>query len=141
MMLRADLLAVLPGVRHGFFTREGGVSQGPWATLNVGLRNGDLPESVAENRARAAVALRLRPEQLVTARQVHGVTALVVAEAARGQGIGRALMAAAETWAVERGCVLLEVTSNRRRVDAHAFYERLGYEATSFRFAKALSPT
>lgn len=78
MMLRADLLAGLPGVRHGFFTREGGVSQGVWASLNVGLRNGDAPEAVALNRARAAAALGLRPEQLVTARQVHGATALVV---------------------------------------------------------------
>ena len=69
---------------------------------------------------------------------VARVTALVVDDRARGQGIGRALMEAAERWGSERGCVLLEVTSNRRRTDAHAFYERLGYEATSFRFAKPL---
>ena len=70
---------------------------------------------------------------------VGRVTSLVVDERARGQGIGRALMHEAERWATERGCVLLEVTSNRRRTDAHAFYERLGYEATSFRFARALA--
>ena len=78
MMLHADLLMSLPGVRHGFFTREGGVSRGPWASLNTGLRNGDAPEAVAENRARAASALGVTPERLVTARQVHGATALVV---------------------------------------------------------------
>ena len=69
---------------------------------------------------------------------VGRVTSLVIDERARGQGIGRALMQEAERWATERGCVLLEVTSNRRRTEAHAFYERLGYEGTSFRFARAL---
>lgn len=70
---------------------------------------------------------------------VGRVTALVVDPAARGRGVGRALMDAAERWAVARGCVLMEVTSNRRRTDAHAFYERLGYAATSFRFARDLT--
>lgn len=67
---------------------------------------------------------------------VGRVTALVVDATFRGRGIGRALMESAERWAVERGCVLLEVTSNQRRVDAHSFYEGLGYERTSFRFAR-----
>ena len=70
---------------------------------------------------------------------VGRVTALVVDPVARGRGVGRALMDAAERWAVARGCVLMEVTSNRRRTDAHAFYERLGYAATSFRFARDLA--
>ena len=66
---------------------------------------------------------------------VGRVSALVVDSTVRGRGIGRALMAAAEQWAAERGCVLMEVTSNMRRADAHRFYEGLGYERTSFRFA------
>lgn len=69
---------------------------------------------------------------------VGRLTALVVAEGARGGGVGRALVAAAEERLAARGCALVEVTSNRRRTDAHAFYERLGYEVTSLRFWKRL---
>ena len=68
------------------------------------------------------------------------ITALVVDEGARGQGVGGALVNAAEARFAARGCVLVEVTSNQRRTDAHAFYERLGYTATSLRFGKQLTP-
>jgi GNAT superfamily N-acetyltransferase len=56
------------------------------------------------------------------------IVALVVAEAHRGNGIGRRLMEAAEAVAREHGCVTVELSSAVRRADAHAFYERLGYE-------------
>lgn len=71
-------------------------------------------------------------------RPVGRITALVVDARVRGQGTGRALVAAAEAALDAAGCGLLEITSNRRRVDAHAFYERLGYEPTGVRFAKTL---
>ena len=73
-------------------------------------------------------------------RPVGRITALVVDAAERGRGIGRALVAAAEAELTRAGCGLLEITSNARRVDAHAFYERLGYTRTSLRFMKPLSP-
>jgi GNAT superfamily N-acetyltransferase len=66
------------------------------------------------------------------------ITALVVDESARGRGIGRALVAAAEGASIRDGCGMLEVTSNVRRADAHAFYERLGYDRSSYRFVKLL---
>ncbi len=70
---------------------------------------------------------------------VGRLTMLVVTQRARGQGVGRALVAAAERRLAQRGCALVEVTSHRRLKRAHGFYERLGYEATSVRFGKAIA--
>lgn len=69
---------------------------------------------------------------------VGRITSLVVDQPVRGQGIGRSLVAAAESLLTQAGCGLLEVTSNTSRIDAHAFYESLGYERTSIRVVKDL---
>ncbi|HET8606840.1 MAG TPA: GNAT family N-acetyltransferase [Gaiellaceae bacterium] len=61
---------------------------------------------------------------------------LVVADGRRSGGIGAALVAELERVARERGADSLELTCNRRRADAHRFYEREGFERTSFKFAK-----
>jgi len=75
-ILRSALLTGLPGVRHGFFTREGGVSEGVYASLNVGLGSGDDPQAVIENRARAAAAFGVEAAQLVTCYQIHSAVAV-----------------------------------------------------------------
>jgi GNAT superfamily N-acetyltransferase len=69
---------------------------------------------------------------------VAKVSALVVDEAARRQGVGEQLMALAEHQARERGCILLFLTTAERRKDAHAFYRKLGLEETGRRFVKTL---
>jgi YfiH family protein len=70
-ILQAASLRALPRVRHAFFTREGGVSDGVYASLNGGPGSDDAPAKVAENRARMAAALGVAPDHLLTAYQVH----------------------------------------------------------------------
>jgi YfiH family protein len=70
-MLQAPSLSKLARIRHGFFTRGGGVSQGVYASLNGGTGSNDAPDKVAENRARMAAALGVSPDRLLTAYQIH----------------------------------------------------------------------
>jgi polyphenol oxidase len=70
-MIRAASLSGLAGIRHAFFTRAGGVSDGIYQSLNGGIGSHDAPANVAENRARMAAALGLAPERLLTALQTH----------------------------------------------------------------------
>jgi len=79
MLLQARSLADLPGIRHAFFTREGGVSEGIYASLNGGTGSDDDPARVAENRARMAQALDVAPDRLVGVYQIHSPD-VVVAE-------------------------------------------------------------
>ena len=66
------------GVRHGFFTRRGGVSSGPFSSLNCSLSSTDNRDAVLENRARAARVLGAAPDALVGLVQVHGADVAVV---------------------------------------------------------------
>lgn len=64
-------LAALPGIRHGFFGRRGGVSTGDFASLNMSLSQGDKPNLVLENRRQAAGLLGFPLENLALVKQVH----------------------------------------------------------------------
>jgi GNAT superfamily N-acetyltransferase len=78
-------------------------------------------------------------DSLVTDTHVE-VAGLVIDEAHRGSGFGRALMQRAEQWAVEQGCSAVRLRSNVVRAQAHAFYHGLGYEIikTQHAFGKSL---
>src|ERR1700761_4312371 len=77
MMIEASTLA-FDGIRHGFFTREGGVSGGLYASLNGGVGSKDDAGHVGENRARMAGALGVTPERFLTAFQIHSPQVIVV---------------------------------------------------------------
>lgn len=68
------------GVRHAFFSRQGGVSTGIYSSLNCSFGSGDAAEAVARNRALAMEMVDRRPETLVTVYQVHSARAVVVDE-------------------------------------------------------------
>jgi YfiH family protein len=74
----ADCLTVLPGISHGFFTRQGGTSRGIYQSLNCGAGSNDDRVSVLQNRARVAHHLGSPHGDVVTLYQVHSATALVV---------------------------------------------------------------
>jgi YfiH family protein len=78
-MLEASSLSSLAGIRHGFFTRDGGVSSGIYASLNGGVGSSDAPDQVAENRARMAATLGVARDCLLTCYQVHSPD-VVIAE-------------------------------------------------------------
>jgi len=86
--VRCDLLEG-DAISHGFTTRQGGLSDGPYASLNITRSRGDSPEHVAENRERVRAALDL--DYLAFASQVHGRAVAVVEEAPLGeQPVGEA---------------------------------------------------
>jgi YfiH family protein len=77
MKIEAEAMS-LPGIRHGFFTRHGGVSEGPYGSLNIGLGSKDDPRRVIENRGRVADAMEVSRDRLVTLWQHHSDVTLIV---------------------------------------------------------------
>lgn len=71
MTFGSSLLSAVPGLRHAFFTREGGVSTGLYASLNGGVGSHDDAAHVTENRRRMAEHLGVQPAQFLTAFQIH----------------------------------------------------------------------
>ena len=78
-MIKAPALDALSGVRHGFFTRRGGVSQGLYDSLNGGYGSNDDEIAVTENRRRAVAQLGLGDAPLCTVYQCHGADCVTVA--------------------------------------------------------------
>ena len=71
-------LLTLDGVTHGFFGREGGVSQGQYSSLNVGRGSSDDPNHVSENRRRVAAALGTSRDNLLSLYQIHSHDVMIV---------------------------------------------------------------
>lgn len=80
MKFGSSLLLAVPGIRHAFFTREGGVSSGIYASLNGGVGSKDEPAHVAENRRRMAEELKVAPTHFLTAFQIHSPDVVVATE-------------------------------------------------------------
>ena len=74
----SDLLAGVPGIRHGFTTRMGGVSRGDFESFNISISVGDDPESVYENRRRLASTFHVQPSEIHLHTQIHGNTVAVL---------------------------------------------------------------
>ncbi len=80
MIYQSALLKGVPGIRHAYFTREGGVSEGIYAGLNGGLGSGDDPAKVIENRRRMAEAIAVAPSDFLTLYQIHSPDVAIVHE-------------------------------------------------------------
>jgi hypothetical protein len=75
--LGSPLLSAIPGLRHAFFTRDGGVSDGIYASFNAGIGSDDDPARVTENRRRMAQQMGVAPARFLTLYQVHSPDAVV----------------------------------------------------------------
>lgn len=88
-----------------FSTRRGGVSEGPYESLNLGVLTDDEPDRVAENRRRLAAEVEADPERLAMNRQVHGAVVNRAAAGGRGEpGDG--------LWTDEPGIPMLKLTAD-----------------------------
>jgi len=76
MTFGSALLAAIPGIRHAFFTREGGVSGEIYESLNGGLGSNDDPANVLENRRRMAEQMGVMPENFISVHQIHSPDAV-----------------------------------------------------------------
>ena len=90
---------VLGGATHAFFTRQGGVSTGVYASLNGGVGSNDDPQAVAENRRRMAETLGVAPTHFLVPFQIHSAEAIAVSSGPFGH-FGPALRAKADQIAI-----------------------------------------
>jgi len=90
MRLASPLLSAIPGLRHAFFTREGGVSGGLYDSLNGGIGSNDDSAHVAENRRRMAEEMAVTPAHFLTVHQLHSPDAVVASGPWQGPSRPRA---------------------------------------------------
>jgi GNAT superfamily N-acetyltransferase len=112
--------------------QEAGVKVG---APELGRRLGNLPKEdrllLALDGEQLAGYAHLRVSRDLTSEETAEVVAILVAKTYRRQGVGRHLIAAAETWALESGRARLLLRTDVVRTEAHAFFTALGYEKTT----------
>jgi GNAT superfamily N-acetyltransferase len=101
-------------------------------------KSGEMPLVATLDKEIIGLIGRHRMFTVHRPKPVGRIPVLIVTREARRHNIGRMLVEAVEQWCRDQGCGLIEVTSNDRRAEAHAFYRHLGYERTSIRFFKKL---
>lgn len=95
-----------------------------------------------ENSSEVIGLLHLRLEnQLHHCGKTAEIMELIIQEGHRSEGIGGSLIKAAFEYAVKQDCVIFEVTSNRKRTDAHRFYQKNGMELTHYKFIRNIKAT
>lgn len=104
-MLTSRVLSDVPGIVHGFTTRDGGTSQGPYASLNLGGSQ-DERASIQANRALLVESMGKKDATFVALRQVHGNAIVQVTRQA-----GRTIEADG-LWTRDRGCVIAVLTAD-----------------------------
>jgi YfiH family protein len=124
MTLESMLLSAIPGLRHAFFTRDGGVSDGIYNSLNGGIGSNDDPANVAENRSRMAEQMGVTPEYFLSVHQTHSPDVVVTSGPWQGASrpLADALVTRSEglaigTTAADCGAILL-VDPNARVIGA-----------------------
>jgi ribosomal protein S18 acetylase RimI-like enzyme len=137
------LVELLPQLREGatpgvtWEPADDRTATGVWEQILSDPRRAFLVAEL-DDRVVGTADLVIVPNLTHAARPIAYVENVVVDKGLRGRGIGRALMAACETRAVEAGCYKLQLLSNRYRDDAHRFYESLGFEPAALGYRRYL---
>jgi GNAT superfamily N-acetyltransferase len=108
--------------------------------LSHALSSGDQEVFVAEMDGRVVGWVHVAVWQFMESGRVGMIAGLVVERSQRRHGVGRLLMGRAENWIAAQGCSIVRLWSSAGRVEAHRFYERLGYQniKTQYSFGKSL---
>ncbi len=149
-LFRFEGLSRVAGLTHGFASRSGGVSAGPFESLNLSLGVGDDPGAVRENRRRFCEALGVRSESVFAARQIHGESIACVNDAKRREQVGQGWLEGAHVGTADAlltdregavlvasaaDCVLAAIVDPRRRIVGIA---HCGWRGTFARLAEGL---
>lgn len=121
---------VLPAIPEAYRTAFAAIDRDPNQVLLVAEDEGIVVGTV---QVTAIQYLLFRAERIAV------IEAVFVDANHQGQGVGQHLMAAAEDWARKNGCLEVELTSNKQRPRAHAFYKKLGYVDSHEGFKKKLT--